>query len=332
MRQPLRPRWLAGPASKLGRLLVKNPVAVLMTVIAFSIALLAPGFSSRDNLVNTARQAMPLMLMAAGMTVSAVVGDVDLSVSAVAALASALSAHVLGTLGLSPLLTVLLILVAGAAYGVVVTLCVHYLQIHPFLTGLGLFYVIQGVALSITQGHITNVDSALYASLGGFQSKLVTSDLITGLVVVLAIAAVVGASRLGLHMYVVGYDSLRRTSVAPACAVSVVLTRLAAYVLAGVAAALGGLLLAARLGGFVPYAAEARLLDAILAVILSATLSSRGTFNLWGAIVGVLFLAYVTNGLGLAGVPAYHMNLVKGALIITAVGFASYRARAAGLG
>lgn len=96
------------------------------------------------------------------------------------------------------------------------------------------------------------------------------------------------------------------------------------YVLAGVLAGIAGIIYVARAGGADPSVGPPFTLTGLAAAFLSAAAVRPGTFNVWGAVVAVFFLAVLNNGLSLAGAPPHVTDYVNGGALIVGVALATY--------
>ncbi|MDD2457988.1 MAG: ribose ABC transporter permease, partial [Eubacteriales bacterium] len=94
---------------------------------------------------------------------------------------------------------------------------------------------------------------------------------------------------------------------------------IAAFVICGVTAALGGLMSSARLYSGQPKMGEGGELDAIAAVVLGGTMMTGGAGRLGGTLIGALIIGIINNGLNLLGINAYWQYIAKGVIILIAV-------------
>lgn len=120
----------------------------------------------------------------------------------------------------------------------------------------------------------------------------------------------------GRDVYAVGGNS----DAARLSGISVPRTLIAVYAIAGMCAALGGVIQAGRLGAASPLVGESIPLDAAAAVLLGGTSFLGGVGGVTGTAVGVLFIGTLQNGLSIAGVSSFWQQVVTGAILIVAVG------------
>jgi ribose transport system permease protein len=122
-------------------------------------------------------------------------------------------------------------------------------------------------------------------------------------------------TRFGLHVYATGgsEEITRLAGVSPNA------IKMAVYIISGLTAALGGVLLAARLWSAQPNAAVGWELDAIAAPVLGGTSLFGGVGGIAGSLVGAFIIGVMSNGLNLLGVPSYYQQVIKGVVFILAV-------------
>jgi ribose transport system permease protein len=137
------------------------------------------------------------------------------------------------------------------------------------------------------------------------------------LLVVIAVVAhvVTRFTRFGVYVYATGgnEEPTRLAGISPDR------IKLAVYVISGFTAALGGVLLTARLWSAQPNAATGWELDAIAAPVLGGTSLFGGVGSIGGAVVGAFIIGVMSNGLNLMGVPSYYQQVIKGVVFILAV-------------
>jgi ribose/xylose/arabinose/galactoside ABC-type transport system permease subunit len=137
------------------------------------------------------------------------------------------------------------------------------------------------------------------------------------IMVVIAIIAhiVTRFTPFGLHVYSTGGNE-ETTRLA---GISADRIKLAVYIISGFMAALGGVLLTARLWSAQPNAAVGWELDAIAAPVLGGTNLFGGVGSIGGTIVGAFIIGVLSNGLNLMGVPSYYQQVIKGLVFNLAV-------------
>jgi ribose/xylose/arabinose/galactoside ABC-type transport system permease subunit len=285
-------------------------LAVTMTAAAGGI----PAFRHPENIANLLRQSSVLGLLAVGQTFVIAAGMIDLSVGVVAGLVVVLSCWILAA-GVAPEIVVLAgMLALGTGIGVFNGFLLNLLRIHPLILTFGMLSVIQGLIFTLTDRSIGRASPLLQDLANGSMLGVPQAALLL-LAVVVVFHIVLTRTRFGHHLLAVGgnAESARRAGI------NVSRVRLACFAVSGFCAALGGLLLAGRLGTGYPLAGSGLELDAIVAVVLGGTALSGGRASIVGAIGGVLVLAIISNALNLLEVSAFVQMFVKGAIVVAAI-------------
>ncbi len=288
------------------------PVLVLLCV---GFELMSSRFLSVGNISIVAQQASINTVLAAGMTFVLLTGGIDLSVGSILA-AAAMVTMLVSTAPALGLLAIPAGLLAGVAFGAANGALIAGLGLPPFIVTLGSLTAVRGVARLI--GHdatVFNPDLG-FAFLGN-ETLLGVPWLvvIAGLVIVLS-WFVLRRTVFGLRVYAVGGN----VHAAHLSGIRVGRILMAAYMISGLLAGLGGIMSAARL-----YAAnglqlgQSYELDAIAAAILGGISFTGGIGSIWGTLVGALIIAILSNGLILVGVSDIWQFIVKGLVIVVAV-------------
>jgi ribose transport system permease protein len=187
--------------------------------------------------------------------------------------------------------------------------------IPPFVATLSMLAIARGLTLVYTEGRpIAGLDERfIYWGTG----QVLGIPLPVIIMVVIAIVAhiITRYTPFGLHVYSTGgnEETTRLAGVSPDR------IKLAVYMISGFLAALGGILLTARLWSAQPNAAVGWELDAIAAPVLGGTSLFGGVGSIGGTVVGAFIIGVLSNGLNLMGVPSYYQQVIKGLVFILAV-------------
>jgi ribose/xylose/arabinose/galactoside ABC-type transport system permease subunit len=295
---------------------------VVLCVAAFAVfAVVIPGFASAANLAGIVISALPLLLLATGQTFVLVSGGIDLSAPAIVGLASVAGglvmssdAGLLANHALAPVLGPLAMLATGALAGLVNGACVGALRMPAFMVTLtsGMFaagLAIVLVRLAAGTETIFNLPRA-FVVIGG------TPTLALALAGGGALVAhvLLAATWYGRVLQAVGYNA----RAARISGVAVPGVTLGAYVVSGAFAAAAAILLTGSLETASPAHGRPLLLDVIGASVIGGTSLSGGRGQVWGAALGVLFLAMLGNGLTLWNLSDFVITILKGTLILVA--------------
>lgn len=296
-------------------LLRRFSVVLILLAICLFFALSTPGFLRPSNLLNVALQSSIIAIVAIGMTFAILTAGIDLSVGSVMALSGALAAGLATRHGLSPALSISLALLAGVACGALNGLMVVRGGIPPFVATLATLSIARGLTLAYTEGRPIAGLPASFIWLGNGRILDIPVPVILMVVVAVVAWIVLRQTRFGLHVYATGgnEETTRLAGVSPSR------IKMAAYMISGLTAAAGGILLTGRLSSAQPNAAVGWELDAIAAPVLGGVSLFGGVGGVGGAVAGALIIGVLSNGLNLLRVSSYYQQIIKGAVIILAV-------------
>lgn len=277
-------------------------------------------FLDVGNLTDILRQVAEKGILAVGMTAVVIAGGIDLSVGSMLAFAATLSAWLLMR-GVGLGTTTLLVLVGGAAWGLLNGVVVARWRLPAFIATLATMSAARGAArwlsggtaipLGFGEGGASESVRALAAPLLPY---VPAPALIFGLTVV-AMHLFLARTRGGRYLYAIGDNP----SAARLAGVRVSWHTAGVYVIAGGLAALAGLVHCAQLEQGNPNDGVAYELDAIAAVVIGGTSLSGGAGSVAGTLVGILTIGVINNAMGLNNVDANLQLILKGAIILLAV-------------
>lgn len=305
----------------------------LVIVLAILVAVIVSQskfFLGQQNLLNSLGQNIAVLgVLAVGQSVVIIAGALDISVGSIAGIAGVTAALVVSASGSMPL-ALLSGMLAGICAGLVNGSIVAFLRVNPIIATLGTFAAFRGVAFLIapngypvgvgTQPDFTWLGSGRILGGGSFVG-------IPIILIILIFVAVVGHVLLrytdfGRSIYALGGNA----TAARLAGINLTRVRLAMYVLSGIAAGLGGVLLAARTTSGSPLNGQGMELQAITAVFLGGAATTGGKGTVVGTILAVLILGVLSNGMNLLGVQQYWQDVATGMLLVTGVAIAQFRA------
>ena len=284
-------RWIEANSWTLG-------LAVLLALLLLATKLIQPGFGA-SGLDSLARAALPFALATVGMAIVVIAGGIDLSIAAMMAAASVTGAVLMqGATDLQSVVIVLCVLLLGLAMGAINGLLIVVSKVPDIVVTLAMLFVWQGVALLILNAPGGGAAPWLRSIAAGGLPLPGLDWLPRGIVFLAVVTAAIWLpirrSKLGLRLYAIGSDALA----AFRSGVPVGQTRIAAYALCGLFAALGGLSVTMGTGIGEPIPGP-YLLASVAAVVLGGVVLGGGRGGLLGPILAVLILRTVRMDLTL---------------------------------
>lgn len=289
-------------------------VGVLVTeIILFS--LLSPYFLNLSNILDTSRFFAESGLVALGMTLIIITGGIDLSVGSLLALISVVVGFSYAA-GLPLPLAILVGIVTGVAGGFFNGYLISHLNLSPLTVTLGTFSAFRGLAYIISNAGAVSNFPTWFAYFGQYYvGGFIPLQLIIFVVAAVLMVVVLNRSRFG--RYVSGIGTNARTSEFSGVPVKRVVTTV--YVIAGLFVAIAALIYTSRVSTARGNAGMGLELQAIAAVVLGGTNIKGGKGSIVGTVLGVLILAFLAQGLTLAGVSTAIALMIQGIVLIVAI-------------
>jgi ribose/xylose/arabinose/galactoside ABC-type transport system permease subunit len=299
---------------------------MILLVICTTLAIAADNFFTKDNFLNILRGISMQGVIAFGMTMVIIAGEIDLSVASTVACSGCLMAWLTETLTgpsvLMPMSVVIpLAALAAMAAGFGVGSLTGFLRVRfgvpTFITTLAWLTFLRGSALKITGGFAMTPFPDWYNFFGGGYVLGIPFPAIVFLLVFAAIQFVMSFTVFGREIYAVGGN------VEAARLSGIRVNRVKILVMGIVAglAALSGLMLSSQISSGTPGAAVGWELDIIAAVIIGGTSLMGGSGKVWGTMIGMVFLGVLGNGMVLLNIKEDVQLMARGALILIAVLF-----------
>lgn len=314
--EPYRRAWLRQLLQQLGPFLF-----VLVLGIALTIA--SPFFLTGTNISAIFVQMSVIAIITVGQVMVIITAGIDLSVSAVVALSGVMSTMVVTNDGWGIVPGMILGVLVGGAVGLVNGLLVTRVHLPPFIATLGTLSAVGGVALLVTNGQPIAAPTSFDALGDGHVGPLAAP------IVVMVIVALVGwfilsRTTLGRSSYAIGssFETARLSGIP----VRRVLTSV--YVIQGLLAGLGGVIVASRVVTGDPSAGTNYNLDAIAAAVIGGASLFGGEGTIIGGLIGALLMELISNGSDLLNVSNFWQDFILGVVIIAAVAYDQLRRRA----
>jgi len=299
-------------------------VLILVTV---ALGFLSPAFFRMSNIMLIIKQISIMGILASGMTFVIISGGIDLSVSAIMAIAGVISCNfALIDTSWPVYVPIFISMVIGALVGLFNGVGIAYGKIPSFVMTLGSMMCVRGLALLYTNGRPIYGFTAEYKALAnGFAFRLFDeagkqSFGVPNLIFFLIAAVIVGGFLLkftvfGKWTYAIGGNE----EAARHAGLRVKRIKLAIYTYCGMLAGLAGTLMASRITSGNATVAEGYELNAIAAVVIGGVSMTGGKGRLIGTIIGEVLLGVINNGLDLMGVSPFFQHTVQGLIILFAV-------------
>ncbi|MCB1468749.1 MAG: ABC transporter permease [Rhizobiaceae bacterium] len=302
--------------------------AIFLVALIVGLSLVSPNFLSISNFLDIARVASIIGIMAVGMTIVILTGGIDLSVGSTFALAAVVTASLIpGSFSDAPValglhLPVPLAILVGLAVGTVIGFVNGFIiaksRVEPFIVTLATMAFVRGLTYLFTGGFPTifRPMPPEFEWVGqGYVLGLPTPTIFFALIIAIGIW-ITRRTTFGRSVYAIGgNEEASRLS-----GIKVQRIKIQAYSLMGALAALSGIILSSRVAAAQPTAGLTYELDVIAGVVIGGTSLLGGRGSIMSTVLGVFILGVISNGLNIIGVPTYYQYVIKGLLLIFAVG------------
>ena len=305
--RPALVTWLRAHANEVGLL-------VGLVILYVILASVGPNFFTAANQFNILRDAAFVGIIAWGMTLVLVAGEIDISVGANAAF----SGVVLGQLivaGVPVPVAVILVLLLGTAIGLAAGFLRAVFDIPSFIVTLALWLGLRGLAQVMSSAVPVVIPDLEFQTMGSGSIGGIPYPAIFMVLLLFVFIFISRRTVFGRSVYAVGGNA----EAAKLSGIPVARIRMIVFGITGLLAAFAGVLFASRLGSGNSSAATGLEFDVIAAVVVGGTSLFGGRGSMIGSLLGVLFIAALSNGLVLTGVDPFMQNVVRGIVILVAV-------------
>jgi ribose/xylose/arabinose/galactoside ABC-type transport system permease subunit len=296
---------------------------IILIVLCIVLAAVAPHFLTAENLLNVLRNVSMQGLIALGMTMVIIAGEIDLSVGSMVAFSGCLTAWLTGwvssAIGWPMPLALSLAMTASLMTGYFTGSLTGFLrtryQVPSFITTLALLTGLSGAAELITNGFPLTPFPEWYNFLGGGRMLGVPFPALLFLAAFAGVHVLMNNTPFGRTVYAVGGNA----EAARLSGIDVAGVKRLVLAMTAMLAAVSGIIQSSEIMSGTATTAKGWELDIIAAVIIGGTSFAGGVGRVWGTMVGMVFLGVIMNGMTLLNVSEYWQHVVRGTLILLAV-------------
>jgi ribose transport system permease protein len=296
----------------------ETTIILIIITISFIISMFSPHFLTRDNLLSTAIGLAADGIIAVGMTIALVSGGFDFSVGSVMAL-SGVTVGVLYLGGMNIWIACLVALIVGMLCGLINGFFIGKIGLNPFITTLSVMGIARGGSYVLTQGSPISLFGVPESFKFIGQGRILGIPFVVAMFILIAIIGDFMMRKSELLRKVFYTGSNETTAILSGINTSKV--KMGVYILVSALASVAGILSIARFTVATPtigLGADVSMRGISAAVIGGASLSG-GEGTILGAVLGVILLNLINNGLILLNVPVYWQDFTNGVILITAV-------------
>lgn len=305
--------------------LVKFQSIIALLVLCIVLTIMSDKFFTMENGWNIMRQISINVCISVGMTLIILTKGIDLSVGSILAFSGAIAAGLLKYglevpafntyIGFTVFGAILAGLIIGGGLGVFNGWMITRFKVPPFVATLAMLAIARGATMLWTGGFPITGLGDNFAFIGtGWLLGIPMPVWITAVIVAIAVV-ITKKTKFGRHIYAIGGNE----SAARLSGININKIKIWVYAIAGILAAVGGIILTSRLDSAQPNAGMSYELDSIAAVVIGGTSLSGGRGSIMGTVQGALIIGVLNSGLVLLNVSPFWQQIIKGLVILVAV-------------
>lgn len=290
-------------------------VLIALTLLIAGLAIATDNFLTAYNMSVVARQAAFIGLIALGQTLVLLVGGIDLSIGASAGLSAIVGSFALVHWGLHPYAVIPFAMAFGFMLGAINGIFVAGLRLNPFIVTLATWEIFAGLTMVITRGFPVRPLGETFTIFGQGRVFGIPFPLIAFFVAAILLVWMLRYTRFGRNIFAVGGNR----DAAMLAGIRVGRVEFLAFCMAGMLAALAGILFASRMDAGQPSVGEGWLMAGITAAILGGTSLRGGQGSIVGTVLGAFLLAILANGTVLMNVSGFWQRVIVGGVVLVAI-------------
>ncbi|MGH6860241.1 MAG: ABC transporter permease [Phyllobacterium sp.] len=289
-------------------------IVLSLVVLCIIFSLFNARFFAVNNVLNIMQQVAVIAVAAYGMTYVILLGEIDLSIGSIIAVAGMVAAQAFAA-GFGFLPTVLLTLAAGAIMGGLNGALSAKLMLPSFIVTVATMGIYRGLVSLPTNGAPAMIENETWLAIG-------TENWLGLPIIIWIVLALFAVNHIILSKTVFGrraYLTGGNREAAIYSGIRVDRLKIIIFMISGIMAAVSGILLSSRLSSAQSNAGMGYELDAIAAVVLGGTSLAGGVGTMVGTLLGALIIGVINNGMNMLSVPYFYQLIVKGLVILIAV-------------
>ena len=312
-----------GILKKAKRFLDDYSIIYAVVILIAILSLSSPDFLSLKNFTNVFRQISMIAILTVGMFFVMVGGGIDISCGATVGITGVLFAMFMVNFAINPLIAFFLTILVGAFIGTINGTLVTKFGIPAMIATLGTQSIARGLTYVITGAYPISGLPESIAFLGrGYVFGLSWMPWPVAILVVLAIIAhfVAQRTKFGRSVYAVGGNP----EAAYLSGIKDKKIQIITYISLGILSAVAGMILTSRLASGQPNGGLTWEFEAITAAVIGGVSITGGRGKIFGALLGAVLIGLLTNGMTLLDMNSYLQQMVKGIVLVLAIGFDIY--------
>lgn len=309
---------------EIGRRIIRSsilPILILLALVLLLFSILSPNFMTANNIMNVLRQVSMIGIAGCGLIFVLLSGNIDLSLGAVVTFVNVFCAYLIINKGFNPVLSCLIGVVIATLCGTIDGTLISYFHFLPFITTLCMQYVLRGSSYILTNSQpIYGFDESFKVLGQGYIFNIPIPVIIMVVIAVLT-GIFLRKTYIGRYFYYLGGNE----EAAKLSGVNTKMMRVLAYALAGFFTGIAAVIWLSRINSGQPTTGQGFEFDVICALILGGVSTAGGEGGVLSAMVGVITIGFLNNGMTMINLNEYHQMVAKGLVLLAAIALDQFK-------
>lgn len=296
---------------------LRENIAIIggLLVLCVFLTFMSDSFLTQSNLMTLLRQMTNNVFLTLGVMMCIIIGGIDISVGSVFALGGTVAAGMIAHYNLPIVVSILIGLLAGAACGAFNGFFVAVVKVPAFIATMAMLNIARGISYLMTNAEPIRCTEKAFTNLGTGRLGILPLPVIYAVVWIIVIWLFLNKTRMGRYVYAVGGN----IEAAKFSGINIKVVQFTVHTMSGFLAAWAGIVMAARMYSGQPAVASGWEMDAVAASALGGVSLMGGSGSVVSAMIGVMIIGVLKNGLNLMNVNSFWQLIIQGLVVLAAV-------------
>lgn len=299
----------------------KLPIIILLIGIIITFSILSSAFFTFDNIRNVLRQVSMIGIAGIGMVCVILTGGIDLSIGSLVAFVNILCAFLMANMGVNPVIASIIGIIAATMVGAINGFFVAYCNLTPMISTLCMMNILRGICFVTTNGLPVFGFPESSKFLGQGYIGVIPVPVIIFIIFIAIGYLLLNKTYIGRYFYAVGGNEEAVTL----SGINTKRVKMTAYILCGFFTGIAGVIWLSRVNSGQPSTGTGFEFDVISGIVLGGLSVMGGVGSISGAMIGVIAIGFLNNGLVLMNVNEYYQLIAKGLVLLIAIGLDSFK-------
>lgn len=296
---------------------LRENIAIIggLLVLCVFLTFMSDSFLTQSNLMTLLRQMTNNVFLTLGVMMCIIIGGIDISVGSVFALGGTVAAGMIAHYNMPIAVSILIGLLAGAACGAFNGFFVSVVKVPAFIATMAMLNIARRISYLMTNAEPIRCTEKAFTKLGTGRLGILPLPVIYAVVWIVIVWLFLNKTRMGRYVYAVGGN----IEAAKFSGINIKVVQFTVHTISGFLAAWAGIVMAARMYSGQPAVASGWEMDAVAASALGGVSLMGGSGSVVSAMIGVMIIGVLKNGLNLMNVNSFWQLIIQGLVVLAAV-------------